>query len=96
MVNNEEYPGLLPHRLGREERSMHIWVDKGDKMILRIYKNSLKCSMTAVLHFFIGTAVRCHEEKHLERIAFQEDRIRSQARIIHAYLRKYGRLRKDD
>ncbi|MFC1906683.1 hypothetical protein ACFLW8_01155 [Chloroflexota bacterium] len=93
MVNKEEYPGISFHRLGRAERAAHVWVDKGDKIILKLYKGVLKSTITGALHFLIGTGARCHEEKHLERIAFLEERVRGQARIILAYLEKYGPLR---
>ncbi|MFC2003720.1 hypothetical protein ACFLV4_07275 [Chloroflexota bacterium] len=44
MGENEEIPVISSHRLGREDRSTHIWVDKGDKIIVKAYKNSLKAS----------------------------------------------------
>ena len=96
MVNNEEYPAISFHRLAREERAAHVWVDYGDKAILKVYKGVLKSTMTGALHFLIGTGARCYEEKHRETIAYLEDRVRGQARIILAYLERYGRLREKE
>lgn len=96
MRENKENTIIPPYSLGRQDRSTAIWVDEGDKMIIKMYKKLLKCTMTAVLHYMIGLAVRCHEEKHLERIAFLEERVRGQARIILAYLEKYGPIRKKE
>jgi len=96
MGENEEKSLNPPYSLGRNDRSTSLWVDKGDKMILKVYKTALNCSMTAALHFLIGLGARCHEEKHLERIAFLEERVRGQARIIYEYLTRYGKLRVKD
>ncbi|MFC2003799.1 hypothetical protein ACFLV4_07685 [Chloroflexota bacterium] len=96
MGENNENTIIPPYSLGREDRSTHIWVDEGDKTILKMYKRVLKSTMTAALHFLIGTGARCYEEKHLERITFLEERVRGQARIIVKYLEKYGQLRVKD
>ena len=46
----------------------NIWIDDGDKMILKSYKPLLKTSMTGVNHVLLGTGARCLEEKHLQTI----------------------------
>ena len=96
MEEKDDKPINPPYSLGRTDRKTTLWVDNGDKTILKTYKTALKSTMTAALHFLIGIGARCYEEKHLETIAFQEDRIRSQARIILKYLEKYGPMRKED
>jgi len=52
--------------------------------------------MTAVIHFLIGVATRCLEEKHDEQIKDWEGRLRIQAFIIVKYIEKYGQLRVKD
>ncbi|MFC2067359.1 hypothetical protein ACFLUO_10025 [Chloroflexota bacterium] len=96
-MGNREGPLLIEgHRMLRTERGTHLWVDKGDKTLLKSYKQLLKCTVTAAVHHLIGLGSRCHEEKHVEQIAFLEERGRGQARIILAYLEKYGPLRKKE
>ncbi len=85
-----------PFSLGAENRSTHIWVDNGDKMLLKSYKVLLKTSMTGANHVLLGTGARCLEEKHIEQIAFLEERVRAQARIIYEYLTRYGKLQAKD
>ncbi len=93
MGENDEKTIKAPYSLGRADRSTTIWVDKGDKTILKLYKGVLKSTMTGALHFFISTGARCYEEKHRETIAYLEDKVRWQARIIVKYAERYGRLR---
>ncbi|MFC2040524.1 hypothetical protein ACFLTW_05095 [Chloroflexota bacterium] len=90
MEENMENPLIPPYSLGRKDRSTSLWVDNGDKMILTMYKESLKCTMTAVLHYLIGIGARCYEEKHDKEIALLEEKVRTQANIIVAYIKKYG------
>jgi len=90
MVENDV---ITPHKLRRKDRAAHIWLDKGDHIILKLYKRILKSTMTAALHYMIGIATRCFEEKHLQTIADLEERTRIQARIIVKYIEKYGQLR---
>ncbi len=52
--------------------------------------------MTGANHVLLGTGVRCLEEKHIEQIAFLEERVRAQARIIYEYLTRYGKLQAKD
>ncbi|MFC1945128.1 hypothetical protein ACFLWF_00065 [Chloroflexota bacterium] len=96
MEENKENTVILPYSLGRKERATHVWVDRGDQMILKMYKKSLKCTMTAALHHLIGLGARCHEEKHTEEIAFLQDKAQTQTRIIFAYIKKYGKLQSKD
>ena len=84
---------IKPYKLRKEDYAAHIYVDKGDKIILKVYKGILKTTMTASLHFMIGMATRCFEEKHDEQIRDLEERVRIQALIIVKYIEKYGQLR---
>ncbi len=67
-----------------------VMIGKGDRLILKTYKNLLRRPMRAVLHAMIGQSVKCWEEKHDEYIEMLEERQRIQLRIVLAYLRKYG------
>ena len=87
---------ITPHKLRPEDRAAHIWLDYGDKLLLKSYKSLLKSSMTGANHYLLGTGARCHEEKHVEQIAFLEERVRAQARIIYEYLTRYGKLQAKD
>ena len=92
IVNN----GIKPHKLRQEDRATHIYVDKGDKTILKVYKSVLKTTMTATFHFFLSIGIRCHEEKHDQHIRDLQERVRIQAEIIVKYIEKYGQLRVED
>lgn len=70
-----------------------IHISLGDHSLLKVYEKTENTTMRAALHHFIGTGARCHEENHIETIAFLEESVRSQARIILAYLEIYGQLR---
>ena len=59
---------ITPYKLRPEDRAAHIWVDNGDKLILKSNKSLLKTSITGANHFLLGTAARCFEEKHLQTI----------------------------
>ena len=96
MVKNGENDIKAPFSLGADNRSTNIWVDNGDKMLLKSYKVLLKTSMTGANHVLLGTGARCLEEKHIEQIAFLEERVRAQARIIYEYLTRYGKLQAKD
>ena len=87
---------IKPHKLGKGSRDTHIWVDKDDKIILKVYKKVLKTTMTAALHYLLGLGARCYEEKHDEEIQDLQRRVRFQARIIVKYIEKYGQLRGKD
>ena len=72
-------------RLPRDKVGTHIYVDKGDYSILKVYKHVMKSTMTAVLHHMIGRASKCWEEKHDQQIADLNERVRTQAKIIVPY-----------
>ena len=82
-----------PHKVALKDRAAHVHVDQGDKIILKVYKGILKTTMTAVFHFFLGIGIRCYEDKHDQHIEDLQERVRIQARIIVAYIEKYGQLR---
>ncbi len=96
MGKNSDNTIKAPFLLGRENRATCLWVDNGDKMLLKSYKVLLKTSMTGANHVLLGTGARCLEEKHIEQIAFLEERVRAQARIIYEYLTRYGKLQAKD
>ena len=79
--------------LRKEDYAACVYIDKGDKTILKVYKSTLKTTMTAALHFFIGIGARCYEEKHDQHIEDLQERVRIQAKIIVKYIEKYGQLR---
>ena len=89
---NDKKPIVSPYSLGRQNRSTNIWIDDGDKMILKSYKPLLKTSMTGVNHVLLGTGARCFEEKHLQTIEGLEEKTRIQALIVNnrVTLRRYA------
>ena len=82
------------HKVSREDRSTQVYIDKSDHIILKVYKGLLKCSITAALHILLGVGARCFEEKHDQEIRHLQKIVRIQAKIIVAYIEKYGQLRK--
>ncbi len=82
-----------PHTLRKVDYAGSVHIDQGDKTILRVYKGVLETTMTATLHFFLGLGSRCFEEQHDQQIEDLEERVRIQAEIIVAYIKKYGQLR---
>ena len=92
MEEKEESTVNPPYSLGRTDRSTSLWVDNGDKMILKAYKTALKSTMTAALHLLIGLGARCHEEKHTETISNLKNMVQSQEIILGRYLKLYGKL----
>ena len=87
---------IKPHILRKEDYAACVHIDKGDKTILKVYKSTLKTTMTAALHFLIGIGARCFEEKHDQEIRDLQERVRIQAKIIVKYIEKYGQLRARD
>ena len=85
---------IKPHIVRRKDRTTHVYVDEGDKTILKVYKSLFKCTMTGTLHILLGVGARCFEEKHDQEIRRLNKIMRIQARIIVAYIEKYGQLRK--
>ncbi len=95
-MENSENTGLQSHKLRPEDYAAHIWLDYGDKMIVKAFKKLVKCSLTAALHLMIGTAARRFEEKHIQTIADLEEKRRIQALVIVKYIEMYGQLRVND
>ncbi len=90
--NNGDSTVIKPHRLNEENRSTHIWVDNGDKMLIKAYSLPLKRTMTATLHYLIGIGMRSLEEKHLETIASLNNKVHIQKIFLDRYLKLYGKL----
>ncbi len=86
----ESLPSSYVHRIKRQDVATHIVISAGDYDILRVYKEHLNVPMRTVIHLMIGTAAKCWEEKHDETMKSMLKRIRVQAKIIVAYIQKYG------
>ncbi len=84
------------HKVALKDRVAHIHIDKSDNIILKVYKGTLKTTMTAALHFLIGIGARCFEEKHDQEIRDLQERVYIQATIIVKYIEKYGQRRVKD
>ena len=82
------------HRLKRKDISTVVSIGSGDLDILKAYKEHLNIPMRSVLHYMIGTAAKCWEEKHDQTMKSMLERIRVQAKIIVAYIKKYGPVSK--
>ncbi len=82
------------YRLTRDQVETRIAISKGDKEVIKMYKNLFKRPLVAVLHWMIGQSAKCWEEKHEEVIRNLQERGRIQAKIILAYLHKYGPITK--
>ncbi len=67
-MKNTKKDRLKPHRLPEKDAMATIHIDLGDKTILKVYKKLLQAPMRTVIHFMIGTAARCYEEKHIQQI----------------------------
>ncbi len=85
---------VKPYILRKQDYSTHVYVDKGDKIILKVYQGILKCTITAALHILLGVGARCFEEHHDQEIRILKARVRIQANIIVKYIEKYGELRR--
>ena len=84
------------YRLRKEDIATYVAIGEGDAMVLNMYKDIQRRPRVAVLHDFIGYAAKCLEEKHDETIRTLNEKLRVQARIILAYLNKYGPITKRD
>ena len=84
---------IKPHKITKEEYGTHIYMDRGDKVIIKVYKKLLHSTMIAALHYLIGRGSRCYEEKHDKEIQDLKERVRFQTKIIVKYIEKYGQLR---
>jgi len=81
------------HRLKRKDISTVVSIGSGDLLILKAYKGHMGIPMRSVLHYMIGAAAKCWEEKHATYIQELQERNRTLAKIVAAYLQKYGRIR---
>ena len=84
------------YQVPRDQIGAHITVSKGDHEIIRMYKDVFRRPMIAVLHAMVGQSAKCWEEKHEKVIENLQERVRIQAKIIVAYLNKYGPITKRD
>ena len=80
-------------RLKRKDISTVVSIGSGDLDILKAYKGHLNIPMRSVVHYMIGTAAKCWEEKHVTYIQELEKRNRILAEIVATYLEKYGPIR---
>jgi len=90
----EKRPESYVHRIKRQDAATNVDISAGDLDILRAYKEHLNIPMRSVLHYMIGTAAKCWEEKHYQIMKNMRERIRVQAKIIVAYIHKYGPVSK--
>ena len=88
--------GQYVYRVPKDQIGTHIAISKGDNEIIRMYKDVFRRPMIAVLHAMIGQSAKCWEEKHEKVIENLQERVRIQAKIIVAYLNKYGPIKEKD
>lgn len=55
---------IKPHKVRRKDRAAHVYIDKGDHIVLKVYGGLLKTTMTTALHVLLGVGARCFEENH--------------------------------
>jgi len=91
-------PGYV-FRVTTQGKSRNMRIAEGDYDIITAYGSLRNKPRSTILHEMIGTAAKCWEEKHAERLPeLQEWRDKTEdyelmARIIELYHKKYGRLR---
>ncbi len=88
--------GQYVYRVPRDHKRAIIAISDDDKEIVLMYKNIFKRPLIAVIHWMIGQSAKCWEEEHEEVIRNLQERARIQARIILAYLHKYGPIKEKD
>ena len=71
-----------------------IGISEGDHEILTVYAHLYGIPRTTLLHEMIGCAAKCWEEKHVQTIKQLEEHEKTQTRIIVAYIKKYGLIKK--
>ena len=71
-----------------------IGISEGDHKILTIYAHQYRIPKTTLLHEMIGCAAKCWEEKHNQTTKELEEHNKTKARIVIAYLKKYGPIKK--
>ena len=84
---------LSDYSLKHRNIATTIPIGQGDLEILQMYKHIFRKPMLAVLHYMIGTAVKCWEEHHIRTIKEMEEKLRTNENIILAYIQKFGRIR---
>ena len=72
-----------------------IGVSEGDYTILNAYSHKFGIPRTTLVHEMIGCSAKCWEEKHVQTIKELEEHNTTLERIVIAYLRKYGRIKKE-
>jgi hypothetical protein len=48
--------------------------------------------MVAVLHYMIGTAAKCWEERHNRNLKEMEEKLITNEKIIVEYMKRFGRI----
>ncbi len=89
-MTSDNKGNLYAYRLRKEDIATYVAIGEGDAMILNVYKNAQRRPRVAVLHAMVGQSAKCWEEKHEVVIQSLNERVRVQAKIILAYLHKYG------
>ncbi len=90
-------PGYV-FRVTTQGKSKSMRISEGDYTIISIYGNKYTKPRTTILHEMIGTAAKCWEEEHNERLPeLQEWKDKTvdfelMERILAIYYQKYGRL----
>ena len=59
----------------KKDYSTHVYVAKGDHIIIKVYSNLLKSTATAALYFIIGMVTRCFEEEHDKQVEDLKERV---------------------
>lgn len=74
----------------RDQIGTYVAISEPDKKILHMYKDVFRRPLIHVIHAMVGQSAKCWEEKHGQTIHDLNERTRTRARIILAYLNKYG------
>ena len=84
---------LYVYGLKKGQIACSMAIGHGDLEILRMYKHIFKKPMVAILHDMIVTATKCWEERHIRIIKEMEEKLRTDEKIILAYLQRFGRIK---
>jgi len=95
MTDEKPHPKYV-YRMARDQVATRVGISEIDLAILKTYKNIMRVPITAVLHAMIGRSVKCWEENHDDFIIKLQEKNRTLARIVVAYLEKYGPITKKD
>lgn len=91
-------PGYV-YRVTDQGKSRSMRISEGDYVIISVYSNLYSKPRTTILHEMIGTAAKCWQEKHNERLPELQEWKNNTLdygllkRIVQLYFQKYGRLR---